>query len=121
MTAYASAEKTADDLKATIEIRSYNSRHIDMFIRIPSPYQSVEDKLKQLISSRIARGRLEIRLQIEDRSSEAAALEIDEARANAIMAIFEQLSTKYKLKDDITLNMLLNAGGIIKPIEKSPN
>lgn len=121
MTAYASAEKTADDLKATIEIRSYNSRHIDMLIRIPSPYQSVEDKLKELISSRIARGRLEIRLQIEDRSSEAAALEIDEVRANALMAIFEQLSIKYKLKDDITLNMLLNAGGIIKPIEKSPN
>ena len=121
MTAYASAEKSADDLKATIEIRSYNSRHIDMFIRIPAPYQFLEDKLKELISARIARGRLEIRLQIEDRSNEAAALEIDDARANALMAIFEHLSIKYKLKDDITLNMLLNAGGVIKPIERSPN
>ncbi len=121
MTAYASAEKTAGDVTATIELRSYNSRHIDMFIRIPSPYQFMEDKLKELISARIARGRLEIRLQIEDRSNEAAALEIDEARANALMAIFEQVSTKYKLKDEITLNMLLNAGGIIKSVEKSPN
>ncbi|MGD8962797.1 MAG: YicC/YloC family endoribonuclease [Desulfobacterales bacterium] len=121
MTAYASAEKTADDLKATIEIRSYNSRHIDMFIRIPTPYQFLEDKLKELISARIARGRLEIRLQIEDRSNEAAALEVDDARASALMAIFEHLSIKYKLKDDITLNMLLNAGGVIKPIERSPN
>ncbi len=81
----------------------------------------MEDKLKELINARIARGRLELRLQIEDRSNEAAALEIDEARANALMAIFEQLSTQYKLKDEITLNMLLNAGGIIKPVEKSPN
>ena len=120
MTAYASAEKTVDDIKATIEIRSYNSRHIDMFIRTPSSFQFMEDKLKELISARIARGRLEIRLQIEDRSNEAAALEIDEARTNALMAIFEQLSTRYKLKDEITLNMLLNAGGIIKPVEKSP-
>jgi uncharacterized protein (TIGR00255 family) len=59
-------------------------------------------------------------LQIEDRSNEAAALEIDEARANALMAIFDQLKTKYKLKDEVTLNMLINAGGIIKPIEKPP-
>jgi uncharacterized protein (TIGR00255 family) len=121
MTAYASAEKSADDLKATIEIRSYNSRHIDMFIRVPAPYQFLEDKLKELISAQIARGRLEIRLQIEDRSNEAAALEIDDARANALMTIFEHLSTKYKLQDDITLNMLLNAGGVIKPVERSPN
>lgn len=120
MTAYASAEKTVDDLKVAIEIRSYNSRHMDMFFRIPSPYQFMEDKLKELISTRIARGRLEIRLQIEDRSNEAAALEIDEARANALMAIFDQLKTKYKLKDEVTLNMLINAGGIIKPIEKPP-
>ncbi|MBW2468956.1 MAG: YicC family protein [Deltaproteobacteria bacterium] len=120
MTAYASAEKTVDDLKVAIEIRSYNSRHMDMFFRIPSPYQFMEDKLKELISTRIARGRFEIRLQIEDRSNEAAALEIDEARANALMAIFDQLKTKYKLKDEVTLNMLINAGGIIKPIEKPP-
>jgi uncharacterized protein (TIGR00255 family) len=120
MTAYASAEKTVDDLKVAIEIRSYNSRHMDMFFRIPSPYQFMEDKLKELIGTRIARGRLEIRLQIEDRSNEAAALEIDEARANALMAIFDQLKTKYKLKDEVTLNMLINAGGIIKPIEKPP-
>ncbi|MBW2488049.1 MAG: YicC family protein [Deltaproteobacteria bacterium] len=120
MTAYASAEKTVDNLKVAIEIRSYNSRHMDMFFRIPSPYQFMEDKLKELISTRIARGRLEIRLQIEDRSNEAAALEIDEARANALMAIFDQLKTKYKLKDEVTLNMLINAGGIIKPIEKPP-
>ena len=120
MTAYARAEKSADDVKATIEIRSYNSRHMDMSIRIPSPYQFLEDKLKDLISARIARGRLEIRLQIEDRSDEAAALEIDEARANALMAIFEQLRTTYKFKDEITLNLLLHAGGMIKPVENSP-
>ena len=120
MTAYASAEKTVGDLKVAIEIRSYNSRHMDMFFRIPSPYQFMEDKLKELIGTRIARGRLEIRLQIEDRSNEAAALEIDEARANALMAIFDQLKTQYKLKDEVTLNMLINAGGIIKPIEKPP-
>jgi len=121
MTAYARAEKSADDLKATIEIRSYNSRHIDMSIRIASPYQFLEDKLKELISARIARGRLEIRLQIEDHSDEAATLEIDKARANALMAIFDQLRTTYKMKDEITMNLLLNAGGIIKPVENSPN
>lgn len=117
MTAFATVEKTTGDLTATVEMRSYNSRHIDIFLRIPSPYQFLEDKIKELISTRIARGRLEIRLQIEDHSKEAAALVIDDARANALMTIFEELKSKFRLKHELTLDMLLNAGGIIKPAE----
>lgn len=117
MTAFATVEKTTGDLTATVEMRSYNSRHIDIFLRIPSPYQFLEDKIKELISTRIARGRLEIRLQIEDHSKEAAALEIDDIRANALMTIFEELKSKFRLKHELTLDMLLNAGGIIKPAE----
>lgn len=121
MTAFATVEKTTDDLTAAVEMRSYNSRHIDIFLRIPSPYQFLEDKIKELISTRIARGRLEIRLQIEDHSKEAAALEIDDIRANALMTIFEELKSKFRLKHELTLDMLLNAGGIIKPVENLQN
>ncbi len=117
MTAFATVEKITDDLSAKVEMRSYNSRHIDMFLRIPSPYQFLEDKIKGLIGARIARGRLEMRLQIEEHSTETAALELDNARANALMGILSQLKSKFKIKSDITLDTLLNAGGIIKPIE----
>lgn len=121
MTAYATVEKASDDLKAIVEIRSYNSRHLDVFLRIPSPHQFLEDKIKELISARIARGRIEIRLQIEDLTNDAGALEIDEVRANALMTVFEKLNHKYNLKNEITLNMLFTAGGIIKPVEKPQN
>ena len=121
MTAFATVEKTTDDLTATVEMRSYNSRHVDIFLRVPPSYQALEDKIKELISARIARGRLEMRLQIEDHAKAAAALEIDEARAEALMIVFEQLKSKFKFKDEITLDMLLGAGGIIKPVEKLQN
>jgi uncharacterized protein (TIGR00255 family) len=121
MTAFATVEKATDNFSAIVEMRSYNSRHIDMFLRIPSPYQFLEDKIKELISARITRGRLEMRLQIEDHSTETAALELDDARASALMSILAQLKSKFKLKSDITLDTLLNAGGIIKPIENLQN
>lgn len=121
MTAFATVEKTTDDLSAIVEMRSYNSRYIDIFLRIPSSYQSLEDKIKELINARITRGRLEMRLQIEDHTTETAALELDDARANALMTILSQLKSKFKLKSDITLDTLLNAGGIIKPVENLPN
>jgi uncharacterized protein (TIGR00255 family) len=121
MTAFANAEKTVDELAVTLDIRSYNSRHIDIFLRIPPAYQSLEDKIKGLISDRIARGRVEVRVKIDDRADEAAGLEIDHARAKALVAAYNELKSEFNFENDITLDMLVGAGGILKPVEKLPN
>jgi uncharacterized protein (TIGR00255 family) len=121
MTAYANAEKSNDELAVTVDIRSYNSRHIDIFLRIPSAYQSLEEKIKGLIGDQLARGRVEVRIQIDDRDDEAAGIEIDHARAKAVVAAYNELKTEFNLEDDITLDLLVGAGGIFKPVENLPN
>lgn len=122
MTAFATAEKTIEKLSVTVDIRSYNSRHLDIFLRIPAAYQqSVEDRLKTLISNRVARGRVEVRVQMDDRADEANALTIDHARARALVAAMKELKSEYNLKNEITLEMLVGAGGILKPLEQVPD
>jgi len=121
MTAFATAEKTVDELAVTVDIRSYNSRHIDIFLRIPPAHLSLEDKIKGLISDRVARGRVEVRIRIDDRADEASGLEIDYARAKALVAAYKELKSEFNLENDITLDMLVGAGGIFKPVEKLPN
>ena len=121
MTAFANGEKSADDLVVTVDIRSYNSRHIDIFLRIPQAYQSLEEKIKGLISDRVARGRVEVRIQIDDRADETAGLEIDHARARALVKAYNELKSEFNLENDISLDLLVSAGGIFKPAEKLPN
>ena len=118
MTAFAAAENTIDQLTVTAEIRSYNSRHLDIFLRIPSAYQPLEDKIKALIADRITRGRVEIRVQIDDSSEAASELEVDFSRAKALVSAFTELKSKFGFKNDITLDMLISAGGLIKAVEK---
>jgi uncharacterized protein (TIGR00255 family) len=121
MTAYANSDKATDEFAVTVNIRSYNSRHIDIFLRIPSTYQFLEEKIKGLIGDRIARGRVEVRIQVDDRADESAGLEIDRARAKAIVAAYQELKSEFNLENDITLDLLVGAGGIFKPVEKLPN
>jgi uncharacterized protein (TIGR00255 family) len=122
MTAFATAEKTVDELAVTVDIRSYNSRHLDIFLRIPAAYQpSLEDRIKALISNRVARGRVEVRVQIDDRADEASGLEIDHARTRALVAALKELKSEFNLGNEITLDLLVGAGGIFKPLEKLPN
>lgn len=118
MTAFAAAENTVDQLTVTAEIRSYNSRHLDIFLRISPAYQSLEDQIKTLIADRVSRGRVEIRVQVDDSSETASELEVDFSRARALASAFNDLKSQFDLKNDITLDLLINAGGLIKTVEK---
>jgi len=60
MTAYAGAEKSMEELTATIEIRSYNSRHLDLAVRLPHGYAGLEEKIKGAMAAKLVRGRIEV-------------------------------------------------------------
>ena len=118
MTGYAAAEKTAGEITVTADMRAYNNRHLDIVLRIPPSYMVLEDKIKALVTERIARGRVEIRLQIKDESEQAVAFEIDRPRAKALYRILELLKKEFKLNQELSIEHLLNLGGIIKPVEQ---
>ncbi len=117
MTGFAAAEKSAGDVTVAVDIRSYNGRHLDLVVRLASGYQGLEEKVKGLIATRILRGRVEVRIQIKDASGQAAAVEVDMERAQAVYAALERLRAELNLGGDIGLDHLLGAGGIIRPAE----
>ncbi len=117
MTGYATAEKNAGEITVTAEMRAYNNRHLDIVLRMPTGYMVLEDKVKGLVAARIARGRVEIKVQIKDESAQAIAFEIDQPRAKAIHSALTQLKKELNLGNDISVEDLLSLGGIIKPVE----
>jgi uncharacterized protein (TIGR00255 family) len=117
MTGYAAAEGTAGEITVSADIRSYNSRHLDIVLRVPSTYTALEDKIKGLIAARVDRGRVEVKVQVKDESEEAVTFEIDRPRAKAIHTSLTQLKHELNLQNDISVELLLSVGGIIKPVE----
>ena len=117
MTAFAAAENTVDQLRVKTEMRSYNSRQLDISLRIPFAYQPLEEKIKALVADRVTRGRVEIRVQIEDSSEAASQLEVDFFRARALVSAFTELKNQFGFKNDITMDMLISAGGLFKTVE----
>jgi len=120
MTAFASDLEETESYSVQTEIRSYNHRHLDIALRVSRGYNSLEDKIKQIIKNRVARGRIDVTISIKDESEEACAYVVNDQKATAYLASLAHLKGKFNLKGDITLDHLLGAGGIIKPddIEK---
>ncbi len=117
MTAYASSENTKDYLTVSIEIRSYNSRYLDISLRLPHEYLCLENKIKSMISDNVSRGRIEINLQITDDSEDAYGFDVDEPKALAYINVLSKLKNRFNLNTDISLDLMVNTGGVIKPVE----
>lgn len=118
MTGFAAAEVIAEDITVSADIRAYNSRYLDVVLRMGSNYTALEEKIKALISRHIARGRLEVKVQVKDGSEGTVAFEIDWPRAKAMHGALAQLKDQLDLKNDISVDHLLSVGGMLKPIEK---
>ena len=56
-----------------IEIRSLNSKSLDLNMRMPGDYRSKELELRKIIGSRLGRGKVDVSLYIEHNKTEAAA------------------------------------------------
>ena len=68
MTAYARGEVQAAAYTIRVEARAYNSRHLDIALRLTHGFEALEERIKGLVSQTIARGRVDIRVQIRDES-----------------------------------------------------
>jgi uncharacterized protein (TIGR00255 family) len=114
MTAYSTAEFATEQLTVSTEIRSYNSRYLDLVLRIPSGYQSLEEKIKEFVSARVIRGRVELKIQVEMEASDADVFEVDQTKAQSFYAALNRLKDEFNIKSEISVDLLLSAGGIIK-------
>jgi uncharacterized protein (TIGR00255 family) len=72
MTGYASAQShigsetpTVPGVRLGLEIRSVNSRYLDVSFRLPDEFRQLEPHLRELINKQIKRGKVELRLNIE--------------------------------------------------------
>ncbi len=113
MTAFARADTITDRFHVDIEIRSYNSRYLDISLKVPHGYQPLESQIKTLISEYAARGRIEIRIQIQDQSEQAYVYEINTIKARAYHKALVELADLLTLDGPgITAELMAGAGVI---------
>ena len=73
MTGYGKAETNAHNKKFTIEIKSLNSKQIDMNVRVPGSYRDKELNIRKLLTTALSRGKIDCSLFIEYTGTEKTA------------------------------------------------
>ena len=103
MTAYGRAKHSANNTDFTVEIKSVNSKYLDLSIKLPRQYTFLEDKIRGYIQEKgIVRGKVEVYLGVDSYGSDIEQIAIDEEYAQAYINVLKHLRDTYSLPDDIT-------------------
>jgi len=83
----------------TLDIRSVNSRFLDLSFKLPDSYRHVETKLRELVTSQLKRGKCEVKLGYQNVNADAGANHISAERIQSLLA---QQSTIHSLAPSAT-------------------
>lgn len=86
MTGFASATAELDNGTVSVELRSVNSRYLDLQMRIPDELRAVEPALREAISARLTRGKAECRISLSTRSNDGGGTRLNPAMLQQLAA-----------------------------------
>lgn len=114
MTGYGEGSQSIRGTKVTVQIRSLNHRHLDLQLRVPREYLSLEEEIRKALRSKISRGRVDIFVTRYGGKIQARKLEMDEGLVGQYIAGVKQLKKKYRLAGDIGVALLSNIPDLVQ-------
>ncbi|HCM28041.1 MAG TPA: YicC family protein [Treponema sp.] len=117
MTGYGYKEKSDERMSLSVELKSYNNRFLEIFVNLPPYLSPLEPRLREYVSSRCERGKVELSLRAKELSA-AVSVSIDEGTAVAYLAAIRKLSAALGLDEPVRLSTILSLDGVLQA-EKS--
>ncbi len=113
MTGYAYRETNEGDLTVSVEIKSYNSRFLDLTVNQPYWLSRLENRLREYASARIQRGKVELSLRLKERSQNLQVI-ADPDAARAYVGAIAEIADAIGHSGEIPLSLVVNQDGVLR-------
>ena len=114
MTGYGQGEASNNRFSAQVEVKSVNHRYLDLFFRIPKQYSQLEETLRQTISRRISRGRLEVVLSLEEFGDQERIVQINKGLLQGYLHALAAIQAELGSDEAIQLPHVLSLPGLLE-------
>ncbi|HHY20179.1 MAG TPA: YicC family protein [Firmicutes bacterium] len=117
MTGYGQSIISSNKLTITVEMRSVNSRYLEIKFKMPPLWGELEDRIREIISSEISRGRVEINISAHHIESDSQVA-IDWSLLESVKDAHKKIQDVFGLKEPLSFTDLLAVEGVLK-VEKA--
>lgn len=120
MTGYGRSQKILNGRDISVEIRSVNHRYYEYTSRIPRTYSYIDEKLKAVLKTSVARGKVEVSVTINNIEGKDSQIAINKGVAEGYVTALRSISEELGLSDDLTLSNLIRIPDVFN-IQKTPD
>ncbi|QXE03045.1 YicC/YloC family endoribonuclease [Terribacillus sp. DMT04] len=120
MTGYGRSTASGNSLTVTAEVKSVNSRYLDIKYKLPKMAASLEHSLKDQLQQVVSRGKLELTVDIDGEGLRNREISIDWELAETYMDKLKAIRNAFGMRGDITIDTLLAQSSDILLEEKQP-
>ncbi len=106
MTGFGKATGTFEGKKVTVEVRSLNSKSLDLNMRLASTYKELEPQFRNLIAEQLDRGKVDMNVQI-DSTGETKSVSLNRDLAKAYFKDLQEVNELIGGKTEDYLSLIL--------------
>lgn len=107
MTGYARAAAETEEYTAEVELRTVNHRFLDLQLRLPSSLAPFEARIRQCLTARLTRGKVDLTLRLRPKRESACELEVDRPLLAEMVKVVGELGEELGLPGELGRGDLL--------------
>lgn len=104
----------SENYMTKVEVKSVNSRYLELNLRVPKDFMAIEDKIRQIIKSKLKRGKVDLYLSYDVTSPDLQELSLNKDLAKAYYRDMEDLRNMLEIDEKITLRDIVLLEGVLK-------
>lgn len=112
MTGYGYCEKTYENAVISVEIKSVNSRFLDLSISLPPFLNALESRFRNAITKVVTRGKVDVYVRVKETESDAQII-ADTKIAKSYSEAIKQVARALNYDENIPLSLILSQPGVL--------
>ncbi len=112
MTGYAYEEKSGDTAVVSVEIKSVNSRFLDLTINLPPYLNQLESYYRKKISEKVLRGKVDVYIRVKELESDTE-ISADTGVAKSYLEAIKKVALATGYSTEIPLSLIISQPGVL--------
>lgn len=106
MTGFGRCRTVLHGREISVEIKSVNHRFFEFSCRTPKGYSFLDDKLKNLVNSRVSRGKIDMFVTVGCAEDTPAEVKINHSLVSGYLNAMKEIADTYNIKNDVTVTAI---------------
>jgi len=117
MTGFGTASRTIKKAVITVEIRSINSKYLEVYSKMPMIFSDRDSEVKELVGNKMTRGKVSVNLSIDKGRTNGISFEVQPEIVKDCYKLLKDIKKSTGIKEEIRIEHILKFSEIFKAEE----